>query len=208
MVFIVQSERECRVGYLRVRFLSKILRFSNSNYIIISLSFCCLLMKESDFLTVFCFLAMFIDKNQVAPRLSFTNVAALNYLLRSEIFVSKDRQLRAVHLILEFEPILKIFQEIGYAIKAGDPRLARIDVSKLDFLARDDLPPVILPIWQNPPLFAIPFQQLSPQAIVVEKEIASSRLSLEEEIEKFCFKEEEGMPNRPVQLSDSETEFD
>ena len=103
-------------------------------------------MKESDFLTVFCFLAMFVDKNQVASRLSFTNVAALNYLLRPEIFVSKDRQLRAVHLILEFEPILKIFQEIGYAIKAGDPRLARIDVSKLDFLARDDLPPVILPI--------------------------------------------------------------
>ena len=135
MVFIVQFERECQVGYLRVRFLSKILRFSNPNYIIIYLSFCCLLMKESDFLTVFCFLAMFIDKNQVAPRLSFTNVAALNYLLRLKIFVSKDRQLRAVHLILEFEPILKIFQEIGYAIKAGDPRLAKIDVSKLDFLA-------------------------------------------------------------------------
>ena len=121
MVFIVQSERECQVGYLRVRFLSKILRFSNPNYIIISLSFCCLLMKEFDFLTVFCFLAMFVDKNQVAPRLSFTNIAALNQLLRSEIFVSKDRQLRTVHLILEFEPILKIFQEIGYAIKAGDP---------------------------------------------------------------------------------------
>ena len=208
MVFIVQSEKECQVGYLRVRLLSKILRFSNPNYIIISLSFCCLLMKEFDFITVFCFLVMFADKNQVAPRLSFTNVAALNYLLRLEIFVSKDRQLRAVYLILEFEPILKIFQEIGYAIKAGDPRLARIDVSKLDFLARDDLPPVILPIWQNPPLFAIPFQQLSPQAIVVEKEIASSRLSLEEEIDKFCFEEEEGMPNRPVQLSDSKTGSD
>ena len=196
------------MGYLRVRFPSKRLRFFNHNHIIFSLSFCYLLMKEFDFLIVFCFLAMFADKNQVAPRLSFTNVAALNYLLRLEIFVSKDRQLRAVYLILEFEPILKIFQEIGYAIKAGDPRLARIDVSKLDFLARDDLPPVILPIWQNPPLFAIPFQQLSPQAIVVEKEIASSCLSLEEEIDKFCFKEEEGMPNRPVQLSDSETEFD
>ena len=91
MVFIAQSERECQVGYLRVRFLSKILRFSNPNYIIIFLSFCCLLMKEFDFLTVFCFLAMFADKNQVALRLSFTNVVALNYLLRSEIFVSKDR---------------------------------------------------------------------------------------------------------------------
>ena len=76
---------------LELGFFSKRLRFSNPNHIIISLSFCYLLMKEFDFLIVFCFLAMFADKNQVAPRFSFTNVAALNYLLRSEIFVSEDR---------------------------------------------------------------------------------------------------------------------
>ena len=52
---------------------------------------------------------MFADKNQVAHRLNFTNIATLNYLLRSEIFVSEDGQLRAIHLILEFEPISKIF---------------------------------------------------------------------------------------------------
>ena len=109
------------MGYLRVRFPSKRLRFSNPNHIIISLSFYCLLMKEFDFLIVFCFSAMFVDKNQVAPRLSFTNVAALNYLLRSEIFISEDGQLRAIHLILEFEPISKIFQEIEHAIRVGDP---------------------------------------------------------------------------------------
>ena len=55
--------------------------------------------------------------------------------------------------------------------------MARIDISKLDFLARDDFPLVIQTIQQNPPLFAIPLQQVPPQAIVVEKEIASSRLS-------------------------------
>ena len=93
MVFIAQFERECQVGYLRVRFLNKRLRFSNPNHLIISLSFCCVLMKGFNFLTVFYFLAMFADKNQVALRLSFTNVAALNYLLRSEIFVSEDKQL-------------------------------------------------------------------------------------------------------------------
>ena len=73
-----------------------------------------------------------------------TNVAALSYLLRYEIFISEDRQLRAVHLILDFEPISKIYQEIGNAIKAGDPRLAQIDISQPNFLARDDLPPVVL----------------------------------------------------------------
>ena len=99
---------------------------------------------------------MFADNNQVYPRLSLTNVAALNYLLKSEIFVSEDGQLQAIHLILEFKPISNIFQEIGHAIRAGDPRLARIDVSKPDFVTRDDLPPVILPIQQNPPPLAIP----------------------------------------------------
>ena len=50
-------------------------------------------MKEFDFLTVFYFLAMFANKNQVAFWLNFTNVAALNFILRSEIFVSEDGQL-------------------------------------------------------------------------------------------------------------------
>ena len=92
------------------------------------------------------FLAVIADKGHIAPRLSLTNVAALNCLLRSEIFVSKDRQLRAVHLILDFDPISKTFQEIGHAIRAGDPRINRIDVSRPDFLAQDDLPQVRLPI--------------------------------------------------------------
>ena len=202
MVCIAQSEMECQVGYLRVRFTSKRLRFlalTISSYPCHSaIFFFFFWLKESDFLTMFCFSAMLADKNQVTPRLSFTNVAALNFLLRSEIFVSEDKQLRAVHLILEFESISKIFQEVGHAIKTGNPQLARIDVSKPDFLARDNLPPVVLPIWQNPPLFVVPLQQVPPQAAAAEEEIASSRLSLEEEIEKFRFDKEEGVSERPV----------
>ena len=71
---------------------------------------------------------------------------ALNYLLLSEIFMSEDRQLSVVHLILDFEPISRVFQELGHAIRAGDPRVNRIDVSKPDFLAREDPPPVRLPV--------------------------------------------------------------
>ena len=67
-------------------------------------------------LTMVLFLAVIANKRHVAPRLSFTNVVALNYLLQLEIFVSEDRQLRAVHLILDFEPISQTFQEIGHAI--------------------------------------------------------------------------------------------
>ena len=51
------------------------------------------------------------------------------------MFVSKDRQLRVVHLILDFEPILENFQEVSHAIKVGDLRLCRIDESVPGFLA-------------------------------------------------------------------------
>ena len=97
-------------------------------------------------LTMAIFLAVIVDRRHIAPRLSFTNIVALNYLLRLEIFVSEDRQLRAVHLILDFEPISRIFQKIGHAIRARNPRINRIDVSKPYFLARDDFPSVRLPI--------------------------------------------------------------
>ena len=60
------------------------------------------------------------NKRYVAPKLSLTNVPALNYLLRSMIFVSENRQLRAVHLILDFEPISEVYQEIGHSIRASD----------------------------------------------------------------------------------------
>ena len=108
----------------------------------------------------------------------------LNYLLLSEIFVSEDRQLRAVHLILDFEPISRIFQDIGRAIRARDPRINRIDVSKPNFLTQDDLPPVRLPVQQIPPQLVVPLQQVPLEASVeAEEKIASSRLSLEEEID-------------------------
>ena len=158
-------------------------------------------------LTMALFLVVIANRRHVAPWLSHTNVVALNYMLRLEIFMSEDRQLRAVHLILDFEPISKVFQEIGHAIRAGDPRINRIDVSKPEFLVRDDLPPVRLPIHQIPPPLVIPFQQVPLEATVaVEEEIASSRLSLEEEIDQFRFMEDEGPFKKPVDISNSETE--
>ena len=47
-------------------------------------------MMNFNFLTMFCSSAIFTDKRQAMPKLSLTNVTALNYLLRSEIFVSED----------------------------------------------------------------------------------------------------------------------
>lgn len=92
----------------------------------------------------------FADKDHISRKLSLVNVLGLNCLLRSEIFVSEDGQLRAAHLILDYEPISRIFQDAGQALRVGNPKLARIDVSKAGFLAWKDLQPVVLPAQQIP----------------------------------------------------------
>ena len=140
---------------------------------------------------------MVADKSHIAPRLSHVNVLGLNKLLRSKVFISEDGQLRAAHLILDYEPLSRIFQDAGQAIKASDSRLNRIDVSKLGFLARRDLPPVELPI-QRAPL----------HVAALREESASSRHSLDAEIDQFCFEKAEGAPGGPVELSNFEHESD
>ena len=153
-------------------------------------------MMDLNFLTMFCSLATFADKRHVAPKLSHTNVVALNYLLRSEIFVSEDKQLRAIHLILDFQPISEICQDVSNAIRAGDPRLACIDVSCPSFLAWDDLSPITLRL-----------QEILPKVVAAsDEEIDSSHLSLEEEIDKFHFEEEKNLEALIVSISDVEGE--
>ena len=97
-------------------------------------------------------------KEQVNPRISLINVPALNYLLRSQIFVNNDKQLRAAHLILDYEPLLRSFLDVGNTIRANDYHLAHIDMSRPHFLAPYDLPPVDHPIPQGVPLAVQPIQ--------------------------------------------------
>jgi len=106
------------------------------------------------------------------------------------------------HLILGYESLSRAFLDIGQSIRAGSPRLARIDVSKSRFLARDDIRPVVLLGIQNPQPVAQPLPQDNPEvAARVEEEIESSCLSLEEERDEFYF--EEDIPKAPlIELSD------
>ena len=78
--------------------------------------------------------------------ISLVNVQALNFLLRPEIFVSEDGQLHAAPLILDYEPSSRAFVDAGQAIRAGSPRLARINVSIPGFLTQRDLPLAQLPV--------------------------------------------------------------
>ena len=142
-------------------------------------------------------LTAFANKERTSPRLSLVNVSALNYLLRSEIFVSEDRQLRSAPLILDYVPFTRSLVDAGQAIKAGSPRLARIDVSIPGFLAATDLPPIQLP------------PQCAFLAMVIpEEEAGSSHSSLEEQIDQFQFTEEGEVSARVVELSDSNVDLD
>ena len=129
------------------------------------------------------------DKSYTNPKLNLINVPALNYLLMSQIFVNDDRQLRAVHLILDFEPISRSFLDVSNSIRVDDYRLARIDVFRPGFLAPHDLPSVDHPISQGIPFVAQPLQQVPLEQAIIGEGTASSS-SLEEEIDRFQFKEE------------------
>ena len=133
-----------------------------------------------------------IDKSYTNPKLSLINIPALNYLLKSQIFVNDDGQLRAVHLILDFEPISRSFLDVSNSIRADDHRLARIDVSRPGFLASYDLPPVDHPIPQGIPFAIQPLQQV-PLGEAIIGEGAASSSSLEHEIDRFKFEEEEAI---------------
>ena len=87
--------------------------------------------------------------------------------------------------------------DVGQAIGAGSPRLARIDVSKPGFLTRRDLPPVQLPTQRVPQEVAIPGEGID-----------SSHSSLDVEIDHFRFNEEGEVSTRPVELSDSSSDLD
>ena len=120
----------------------------------------------------------------------------------------EDRQLWSVHLILGYKPLLRIYQDTGQVLRAGNHRLPRIDISKPGFLVRWDLPPVVLPAQLNLPQFVVPLQQVPLAVVPVAEGVASSsHLSLEEEIDRFQFVEER-TPERLVEILDSETESD
>ena len=121
--------------------------------------------------------------------------------------MNDDGQLRAAHLILDYEPLSRSFLDVDNTIKENDYRLARIDVSRPNFLAPYNLPPVDHPIPQGVPLAAQPIQQVPLRQAVVEEGIASS-FSLEKEIDQFQFEEEETQRVEAIVISKVEEEID
>ena len=73
----------------------------------------------------------------IASNKNLVNFHDLNRIRRSEIFLHKDSQLQAVHILLGFEPISKHFQSPKNVIRAKDRRLTLIDVAVFGFLLTD-----------------------------------------------------------------------
>ena len=75
-------------------------------------------------------------------------------------------------------------------------------------MAPYDLPPVDYPIPQGVPLATQPIQQVPLGVAVVEERVASSSSSLEEEIDKFQFEEEETQGVESIFILEVEEETD
>ena len=121
-------------------------------------------------------------KNAIVPNFSLVNQPSLDKILKVEVFVHIDGQLRAAHLILEYIPISKRFLAPKCVIKARDPRLHRINVVVPSFLVPDPIPTSIQQV-------ELPFQR------VAEEEATPSQPTIKEK-------------EQVVEVSDFEDEFE
>ena len=62
------------------------------------------------------------------------HVRDLNFVLKSEIFIHTDEQLKASHLILGCTPVYKTWQPFNQALSVDIPLLSYIDVWHANFL--------------------------------------------------------------------------
>ena len=98
----------------------------------------------------------------------------LNRILKSRIFLHKDGQLWAAHIVLGYTPISFSFQS-----PTKDPQLVQINVATLGFLASPSPPPLPPPPGKGTHNVALTDHQVA-KILQVEKEV----IPLEEEQEE------------------------
>ena len=130
------------------------------------------------------------------PNFNLVNQPNLDKILKAEVFVHSDGQLKAAHLILDYTSISKSYQVPKCVIKAKNPRLHRISVAASGFLITSPIPEGTLttdPIPEGILKVALP-----PQHTIGEATSSHPAITKEEEE-----KEEE-----VVEVSDSEDKFE
>ena len=83
---------------------------------------------------IFVFPNSFVDKNVAISNFILVNQQSLDKVLKAEVFVHTDGQLRASQLILDYTLISKSFQVLKCVIKAKDPYLHQISIAAPGFL--------------------------------------------------------------------------
>ena len=68
------------------------------------------------------------------PDVRIVHVRDLNFILRFEIFIHWDGQLRASHLILGVEPVYSTWQPFRQALLVDSPLLSYIDIRHANFI--------------------------------------------------------------------------
>ena len=91
-------------------------------------------------LTALCFSYNFANRHVAELNLNLVNKDSLDKILQAKVFVSKDGQLQAAHLILGYKLISSSFKMLKCVIKARDPCLQRISVVVPDFLLPEGVP--------------------------------------------------------------------
>ena len=91
-------------------------------------------------MTALCFFDDFADRHAAEPNFNLVNKDSLEKILKAEVFVNTNGQLRAAHLILGYTPISLSFQAPKCFIKARDPRLHQISVAVPGFLFPESVP--------------------------------------------------------------------
>ena len=110
------------------------------------------------------------NKYYAIPNLNLVNQLNLTKILKAEIFVHKDGQLRTAHLILSYNPISSSFQAPKYMIKAKDRCLHQINIVVPGFLDAGLAPKGVQQV-------ELPFQYTA------EKEVTPSQPAIKEEEE-------------------------
>ena len=82
----------------------------------------------------------FANKHSATLNFGLINELDLTKILKAEIFVHIDGQLRAAHLILSYNPLPSSFQAPEYVIKARDPHLHQINITVPDFFILGPFP--------------------------------------------------------------------
>lgn len=85
-------------------------------------------------LTLVYFLLFAADGSVFTQEVRTVHVQDLNFVLRSEIFVHRDGQLRASHLILGVDPVYSTWQPFSQALLVDSLLLSYIDIQHANFL--------------------------------------------------------------------------